>query len=156
MRWNTVLASLLFTVFTIPSVHADINSSTAWFNGLSPSKRVQLQRDLYWTGDYRGQFNGNFSPNLFSAISAFQQRHNIEATGILDSPQRNDLGAEAQRIRQFFAYHEAHQSSSSSSPRVSSRPHTVRVTSYTLRNIVQNSYLPRFLQRSSETILILP
>jgi peptidoglycan hydrolase-like protein with peptidoglycan-binding domain len=86
------------------SARADIVQSRQWFDSMDAAKRMQLQQDLYWIGEYRGKVDGKFGETTYSAITAYQQQRHLTPTGTLEAEELASLSSSADRIRQIVRY----------------------------------------------------
>ena len=104
MRFSLYLV-LLLTLYGASGARADYNESMSWFQALSSAQRLEIQQNLYWTGDYKGKIDGSFGPATSTAISSFQQNHNLSGNGILSANELANLSSESRRIRELVQYH---------------------------------------------------
>ena len=107
MRFALYLVVLvaLSTFCGASAVRADTSEPMTWFQALNSAQRLQIQQDLYWTGDYKGKIDGSFGPATSAAILAFQQHHKLSPTGVLSADDLANLSSESGRIRELVQYH---------------------------------------------------
>lgn len=92
---------VIVSVVALPAgdARADYDEAKVWFESQSSKTRVELQDDLFWSGDYFGRIDGKFGRETYAALVSYQRRKNAPPTGVLDTAQVANLHREAQRIR---------------------------------------------------------
>jgi peptidoglycan hydrolase-like protein with peptidoglycan-binding domain len=142
----------LFTLCAATSAQADLDSAKTWFETTGTGKRIEIQRNLYWTGDYKGSADGIFNQDTYAAILAFQERRNLPQTGELSTAELASLEAEAHRIEELVRYHASRIKRPAFGPTIKSKKK---------RAVAPASYGPRVTRQANwwriePRILILP
>jgi putative peptidoglycan binding protein len=160
-----VAISIVVALWGVHAVRAEFGESRIWFESMDSAKRIQVQQDLYWVGDYKGKADGAFGQETYSAITTYQQERQLTPTGALTAEDVAGLSSEAARIRQIVRYHV----SLTKKPSVSaSRPKPKSIVSAPLKKksmaqrpsaYLRQPYVPPYAQRLEPRlswVLILP
>jgi hypothetical protein len=101
---RAALVLLLAAALAAPQAEAGYSEARAWFQNRSIDDRFELQRQLFWTGDYPGPIDGLFGQLTYAALEGFQRRAGGPAGGVLTPQQRWELTSEYRLMRDWFDF----------------------------------------------------